>query len=276
MTDQPNLPIPNLYREDQDELVSPQTPTKSDMAQSSQKPQSSHRLAYTIAISAFLGMIVTVLYGGFIMMNPYSEFNIVALPTPEPIIITATFLPPTVTVTPSATQTIPPIETITPLTNSPSTQVTPTLPDGASILNNQLITPTRVASIRITTTHSPYPFVISHAAIHYIENSNSQGCNWHSIAGTVVNQNNTPIRGMPVKITNQLTEEENIIFSGNTTFGEGGFELPLGNTPKITPYWVQLIDADTLNPLSNQQMIVTSDKCSQNVVFVQIQQIQPF
>jgi hypothetical protein len=120
-----------------------------------------------------------------------------------------------------------------------------------------------------------YPFV-RETDVDYIANGNGRECEWSSIAGVVFDMNGEPINGLGVQVTDQMTQEENTVYTGSTaTFGDGGFELPLGTAPEQNGYFLQLFSPVGV-PLSAPITVVTSDRCAQNVAFVTFQQVQPY
>jgi hypothetical protein len=225
--------------------------------------------------NVFIGLIGTLIvafigYALYIWQNPYSALNPLAPPTPLPVIITATFPPlPADALNPQSTVTV-----------SASGQVTPTLPNGAAIIDNTLTTPTPLGggtSSSVATSNSgDYPFNVSEPGILYTPNGNGRECEWSSIAGTVVNINGEPYNGLGVHIVDQTNGEANTVFSGSSlTFGDGGFELSLGSVPQQNAYTVQLMSPAGL-PLSDELMVITSQRCNQNVVLVNFEQVKPF
>ncbi|MEL7234042.1 MAG: hypothetical protein AAGK74_06080, partial [Chloroflexota bacterium] len=110
----------------------------------------------------------------------------------------------------------------------------------------------------------------------YAPNGNGRGCEWSSIAGTVVDLNGEPRNGLRVRFINQLTLEENTVFTGSSaTFGDGGFEFVIGTAPEVNGYFVQVFsEADV--PISEQLTVVTSEICDQNVAIVNFEQTAPF
>ncbi len=172
-----------------------------------------------------------------IAQNPYSSLNPFPPFTPLPIVITATFLPPT---------------------EAPAGTAAPTA----------TFTPVAIESDSQSPT--PFSFALASAQPVYAPNANDKGCNWSSIAGTVTDGKGTALDGYRVHITGNGVDET--VFSGATlTFGAGGFELFLNGTPQEQAYTVQLSDPQS-HPLSPEYTVTTKASCDQNVAVLQFVQ----
>ncbi|MEL6269637.1 MAG: hypothetical protein AAFR22_07485, partial [Chloroflexota bacterium] len=223
-----------------------------------------------------------------------------APPTPFPQVITATFLPPTETPFPTLTD----VPTDAPATDVSATSVALSLSvpesatEPAALLDLDTKTPLPLSTnVRqapgqgqfITLEPSPagqitgelaasiFPFqMLEPPGVIYAPNGNGRGCEWSSIAGTVVDLNGEPRNGLRVRFINQLTLEENTVFTGSSaTFGDGGFEFVIGTAPEVNGYFVQVFsEADV--PISEQLTVVTSEICDQNVAIVNFEQTAPF
>ncbi|MEM6280931.1 MAG: hypothetical protein AAF787_01955 [Chloroflexota bacterium] len=239
-------------------------------------------------------------YAVFIFQNPYSSLNPLAPPTPFPEVITATFLPPTEA--PAPTVTTAPTQGAA--TDVPATAVALALPvtepatSGLSLdLDTKTPLPmsTNVAQAPgqgsfITLVPSPqgqaitdttiaiiFPFqLLEPPGIIYAPNGNGRACEWSSIAGTVVGLNGEPRNGLRMRFINQITLEENTVFTGSSaTFGDGGFEFVISTAPQVNGYFVQVFsEADV--PVSQQLTVVTSDRCDQNVAVINFEQTAPY
>lgn len=199
------------------------------------------------------------------------------------MLVTATFLPPT--------ETVPP--TLTPV----PTQAEEAVSSGTAVAGAVLATPVPIADVTeavtpadatvtvddveessaAAATSSTLPFqFVDPPGVLYTPNGNGRECEWSSIAGIVQGLDGQPVNGLRVRFTDQLTSEENTVFTGSsTTFGDGGFELPLGNTPQVNGYFVQLF-SEAGAPLSEELTVVTSDQCDQNVTIITFEQTQPY
>lgn len=124
---------------------------------------------------------------------------------------------------------------------------------------------------------SGLPFSIADSGVVYVPNSNSNGCDWASIAGTVTGLEGEPLTGYRIRILDAGDPNARPveIFSGSApTFGESGFELPLGNAPRAGRYDVQLLNPSSV-PLSDAFRIVTRATCEENVAIVSFVQVGP-
>ena len=196
-----------------------------------------HILANLLTIVFLLGtigmgaLVVTIAQNPYTPLNPFPPF------TPIPIVITATFLPPTAL----PTGTIEPTATFTPVVVE--TGGTP---------------------------QAGYSFILAHEQPVYAPNANEKGCNWSSIAGTVTDKQGRALDGYRVRVSGNGINET--VFSGAAiTFGAGGFELFLNGTPQAQTYTVQLLDPNS-QPLSPPYSVTTQASCDQNVAVLQFTQ----
>jgi hypothetical protein len=196
-----------------------------------------HILANLLTIVFLLGtvgmgaLVVTIAQNPYTPLNPFPPF------TPIPIVITATFLPPTAL----PTGTIEPTATFTP-----------------------------VAVETGGTPQAGYSFILAHEQPVYAPNANEKGCNWSSIAGTVTDKQGRALDGYRVRVSGNGINET--VFSGAAiTFGAGGFELFLNGTPQAQTYTVQLLDPNS-QPLSPPYSVNTQASCDQNVAVLQFTQ----
>ncbi len=184
-------------------------------------------------------------YFTFIWFNPYSALNPLAPPTPLPRVITAT--PPT------------------------SAGVEPTADAGVTAT----FTPFLSLVVTEEPTESLYPFVVVDGGVLYMPNANGSGCNWSSIAGTVIDVGGQPLNAYRVRVTSpEDASLDESVFSGSTlTFGAGGFELPLGGAPQEGQYRVRLFDPAGA-PVSDEVEVVTRAECEANVALVNFVQVR--
>ncbi len=205
-----------------------------------------------------------------LIANPRSPLNpfpaptypaILVLPSPLPTDTpTETFTPepPTATVatpTPSATPTRTP-------TATPTVTSTPVLRGGTI--------PTATTTARAATqplyTQSPFPFTVK--PLKYTSNNTKEGCDWQSIAGTVSDLANKPIKGLAIRVAGSNGNIDEVHYSGTELrFGESGFEVFLGAKPRVDQYTIQLLGR-TGTPISDTITIETRDSCDENVVLV--------
>jgi hypothetical protein len=192
-------------------------------------------LLFVTATAAALVLFVVIARNPYSPLNPFPPF------TPLPIIVTATFLPPTPT-----SELLPgPTETFTPLP------------------------PESFAPIGLQ-------FVLEGGVPAFTANTNGQGCNWLSIAGSVIDSSGTGMSGYRVRIVG--TERDETVFSGTApSYGNGGFELVLGNIPAEQNYVVQL-QTPRGEAVSPEYAVVTQADCAANVMilrFVQVGTVSP-
>jgi len=122
------------------------------------------------------------------------------------------------------------------------------------------------------------PFSIVELGVLYAPNSNTSGCDWASIAGTVQGLNGEPLPGYRIGIIDAENPErlDVEVFSGAVqSFGEGGFEYTLGNAPRAGRYDIQLLSRDSV-PLSDVYRITTRATCEENVAIINFVQTAQF
>jgi hypothetical protein len=203
------------------------------------KPRSTF-LPNLVAILFFAASILLIIVFSIIFVNPNTPLNPFPPFTPIPILITATFLPPT--------QGPPPTETAIP-TLGPTATFTP-IPAEAM--------PTTQASL--------FPFVAANGGAVFVPNGNDKECDWSSIAGSVTDMANAPLDGYGVHISGQSLDET--VFTGSAqTFGPGAFELFLNGAPQVGIYAIQLLSPAGV-PLSDVYTITTRATCEENVAVV--------
>ncbi|MBZ0287620.1 MAG: hypothetical protein K8I30_08390, partial [Anaerolineae bacterium] len=191
--------------------------------------------------------ILLIIVFSVIFVNPYTPLNPFPPFTPIPILITATFLPPT----PGPPATDTPIPTVGPTAT---------------------FTPIPVEALP-TTEPSLFPFVAANGGAVYVPNGNDQGCDWASIAGSVTDLVSAPLDGFGVHITGANLDET--VFTGSTqTFGPGGFELFLNGAPQVETFGIQLLSPAGV-PLSEVYTITTRATCEENVAVVSFLQTRP-
>ena len=194
-------------------------------------------MANLLTVLFLLGTVGMIGLVGIITTNPNTPLNPFPPFTPLPIVITATFLPPT-----EAPQG----------TAAPTATFTPLAIDAGN------------------TTPAAFRFTLANQQPVYAPNANDKACNWSSIAGTVTDGKGTALDGYRVRIKGNGIDET--VFSGATqTFGAGGFELFLNGTPQAQTYTVQLSDPQS-HPLSDEYTVATKASCDQNVAVLQFVQ----
>lgn len=186
-------------------------------------------LVFVLATIGVVGLFATITANPYSPLNPFPPF------TPIPIVITATFLPPTATPEPTAA----PTATFTPLP---------------------------VEAINSGGDTSTFAFRLVGEGAIYAPNANDQACNWSSIAGTVTDATGAALNGYRIHITGNGLNDT--VFSGSAlTFGQGGFELFLNGTPQENTYSVQLENAEGI-AASPVYSITTQAACDKNVAIL--------
>jgi hypothetical protein len=228
-TDEPAAPPPTAN--DQSPIVRPAPPQRPVRTEPSGGKQIVANLLTVVFLLGTIGLIGLV---AIITSNPNTPLNPFPPFTPPPIVITATFLPPTET--PEGTA-------------APTATFTPVALEAASAAPAQ------------------FRFALASEQPVYAPNANDKGCNWSSIAGTVTDGKGTALDGYRVHVKGNGVDET--VFSGATlTFGAGGFELFLNGTPQAQSYTVQLSDPQN-RPLSAEYTVATKASCDQNVAVLQ-------
>lgn len=113
---------------------------------------------------------------------------------------------------------------------------------------------------------SEFAFRLAEDEVIYTANANDRGCDWASIGGLVTATDGTAMNGYRVQITGDELDET--IFTGTApAFGDGGYEVTLGDTPIAERYIVQLLDrqGDAVAPPVE---VFTRETCDANVAIV--------
>ncbi len=234
-----------------------------------------------VITSIFLLLTVAVVAVTILLIaNPRSPLNPFPPATYPAVLILATD-PPTLTPTETFTP-IPPtptIPTVTPTdTPTPTDTLTPThtytpvvggvasATSGASVSTNPTQTP--------RFTPSTLPFTVK--AVRYQAHTGTEGCNWMSIAGLVINVEGAPFnvgqRLLAVRITSSNNRIDQIEPVGTTsTLGEGSFNVFVNPIPIVEDYTIQLLGA-TGAPVSEPVALQTRSGCEENVAVIEFQQ----
>jgi hypothetical protein len=228
-----------------------------------------NRTINLITLFFLLASCGAVAYFAFIWNNYMSPLNPLAPPTPMPVLITATL---TQTLVPSPTATLVPSLTFTPSevpTEAPTATFTPVFLDAME-------TPASLAlgTPESTEDVSNYRFSIPNDLLIYITNPEARGgCDWLSIAGSVMNADGTALNGYGVRIAGEGIDQT--VATGSAPgFGPGGFEVRLGSEPKDARYVAQLLDSQGV-AVSPVYTVVTKDDCSQNIVALRFEETAP-
>src|SRR5690242_19459950 len=138
-------------------------------------------MANLLTVVFLLGTIGLIGLVAIITTNPNTPLNPFPPFTPPPIVITATFLPPTETLEGTA---------------APTATFTPVALDATSASPAQ------------------FSFALASEQPVYAPNANDKGCNWASIAGTVTDDKGTALDGYRVHVKGNGVDET--VFSGAT------------------------------------------------------------
>lgn len=233
-------------------------------------PQRGYGCADVITAIFLLLTVLSASITVLLLANPDSPLNPFPNPTYPSILVLASPIP-TESQTPSLTP-IPP--TLTPAVTATRTPtITPTNTPTPTITNTPVFagatqppSAVTVATAAPQFTLSPFPFTIK--PIQYTANKTSDGCQWQSIAGSVVDMAGKPVKGLAIRVTGSGGSIDEVHYSGTEQrFGEGGFEVFLGAIPRVEKYSIQLLGR-TGTPISDTINLETRSGCEQNVVLV--------
>ena len=249
-SDQPEKPAPPPAV---DERYPPLDPSAAPRRPQPARKPPRHPFWYNVLTGLFVLASCGVLaYYTLIVVNPYTPLNPLPPFTPAPIIVTTTPLPPTITPTPSPTRTPTPRPTLT---------FTPL--------------PAELLPTRPTFTPAPFPFTSSNLGVRYERNLTAEGCEWVSIAGSVRGLQGEILNGYGVRVEGEGVSL--IVYTGGADslfFQPGEFEVLLGDTPVVAPFAVTLLSPEG-QVLSEDYLVITSDRCDQNVAVIDFVQNRP-
>jgi hypothetical protein len=109
--------------------------------------------------------------------------------------------------------------------------------------------------------------------------ANTKACQWMGVAGQVFdNQTKAAVTGLAVRIGGQLGTfpvDQTSLTGSAPAYGPGGYELVLSDHPIASnkTVWIQILDTAGV-PLSDKVTFVTSDKCSENLVLFNWDQVR--
>ena len=228
----------------------------------SASPARRHRLQggdwrHNLVALAFL-LLTIALCGYFVAFwqDPWGAWNPLAKPTPYANVTWTPDMRAVVNL--AGTQTAEAIPTVTPA-SAVDTPVQASTQDAATVPPAPLL----------------MPFTLAEPGVLYVPNANGRGCNWASIAGTVTGLQGEGLNDYMIQIIDaQEPDRLNVrAYSGAAaTFGEGGFELYLGGSPREGQYIVRLLN-QTGVPLSDEFLIFSRNVCAENVAIVNFVQI---
>jgi hypothetical protein len=274
-------------------------------------PRRSEILFDLITLLMLIASVVVLGGSLLIVANPEVPFNPLPLATLPPVLEfptatltytpSATFTPsftPSLTATPSLTPTASPSNTPSPTnipTDTPTPTITPTpvlpgLPESTPAPSNtpdpslpvtgdgapaqpgiNIPTPGGLPPLALDT-NAEFPFVVDEPV--YQANSNPQGCDWLSIAGTVTGLLGEPVINLPVEVSGDGFQE--VRFAGSSPlFGQSGWEINVGNAPRNLTFSVRLL-GPTGEALSGFVLVETGDTCQENVTLVRFNQVREY
>ncbi len=102
--------------------------------------------------------------------------------------------------------------------------------------------------------------------------NSTAGCSWQGIAGQVFNLDGEPVKNLVVKAGGTWNSSSvNLLgmTGASTSYGEGGYEVVLGNKAinSTNSVWVQIVDLGG-NALSDKTYVSTSSDCGKNLTLV--------
>lgn len=219
-------------------------------------------------IALFFLLLTFAALGYFLVIwqNPYSPLNPLAPPTPLPLMITATSTP-APTATPAPTDTPAPTRTPTDVpTTEPTATFTPVFLEAqAQLTPGTTLEPGDAAN---------YRFELQTGRTIYLTNPTARGgCNWSSIAGSVMSYEGSAVQGYGVRIAGEGVDET--IGTGTAPgFGPGGFELELGNVSRDATFVAQLLDPQG-TPVSPVYTVETLSECDFNIAALRFVETSP-
>jgi hypothetical protein len=94
------------------------------------------------------------------------------------------------------------------------------------------------------------------------------------VGGHVLDSDNTPLEGYLIQLGGELDgvpmEMEALSGSASSILGASGYIFDLADypIPSEDTLWMQMVDADTGDPLSERIFLTTYDSCSKNLLLV--------
>ncbi len=273
---------------EEEALLPPQRPTRRPAPAGTRRrrtaappPPPSRGYGCADVITAIFLLLTVLVCSGTILLiaNPRSPLNPFPNPTNPALMViasplptntpTQTFTPLPATLTPTQTSTPTPTATAT-ITMTPTPTQTPVI--GGSSGGNDATLPALAPTAGPQFTVAPFPFTV--ASVKYIANDNDSGCQWQSIAGTVVDMAGKPIKGIAVHLTGSSGNVDEFAYTGDDKgirYGNGGFEIFVGAITREDQYTVQLL-YKTGTPISDAINVKTHTDCKENIVFVSFTQ----
>ena len=189
---------------------------------------------------------------------PLATLYQTATPTSTIILREATRTP-TKTIQPSPSRTTAPTWTLLPQMITPSITSTPP------------VTPTEPTPT-ITSTPMPVSAVITYLAS--TDFHPDKNCDWLGVAGKVLGTDGKPLQSKTlIQLGGTLDGEAITLLALSGTalaYDQSGFELILSDHPiaSTQTLWIQLLDNNTVQPLTNKIYFDTYGECTKNLVMV--------
>lgn len=211
-----------------------------------------------LTVFALLGSIGLGAAYLMIFFDPQSGFNPYPPPTLPP-----TLGPPTPTNTPAIRlpTEIPPSATPRPLPSQP-----------ALATNTPQPTATLEASPPATA-EAGAQFELQEGSPTFT--TNPMGCEIMEVAGVVYDSQGAPLIGLALRMGGELGgapygPQDTLSGSAADRFGFGGYAFELSDTPVASTetLWIQVIDASSGLPLSEQLFITTTTSCDENLILI--------
>jgi len=220
-----------------------------------------------LTVAILVATLAVIAVYAVIFLNPDLPFNPFPPPTENPLLqeptstsTAAVYLPPTWTAT-ADMSTATPTETQTPRpsatpSNTPEPSITPTVDPNA--------------------TQAPFSptFILQENSPSYTENfANEQGCDWMGIAGQVFDTGGEPTTGISIHLSGALSGQIVDLYaeSGEAEiYGPSGYEFVISDTPvtSTNTLWLQVVDMESEEPLSEKMFISTYNDCTRNLILV--------
>lgn len=250
-------------------------------------------LTNTLTTLIVLLMLAALGVGVWLLLQPSEDAAVAAvptiaeLPTLTPLPPTATSrptLPPTFTTVPTVTTTpsITPSMTFTPsltptITDTPNVTATYTPTETVEVTDTPTPEPTsNLPTLTPTETRSPYPFTVRGGSVVLTQNTfNQQACAFQGIAGQVLSLTGGGLDGIQVYAMEPGGTERFTTSGFATTYGAGGYEIPVDTQINGKTYIVELrTTAGTA--ISEPVQVSFPSNCDQNVALIYWVQTRPF
>jgi len=249
---------------------------------------------FVMLTAALVAVIVLILNDPGTPLNPFpppTAAPLLHMPTLTPsrtptatttatATATATFTPTataTATATPTPTDTPTPTTTPTPVLSGATpvglpgapTAGPPPLDDGSG---GTIPGSGATAAPYAVPTEAPFPFTLE--SVQRTANAGEQGCNWLSVAGSIIGLDGSPLPGVAVEISGDRFRQ--VHFSGTApAWGDGGFEFQVGAGPDRAEWELRVL-GPTGGAVSDVIALETGATCQTNVTVVTIRQNHAF